>query len=104
MPQVDTPTASALLERMLLIRAYEENNCALQAAGNFPGTCTSIGQEAAAVGVVAALGPDDLIITNHRSAGHRPGRQAGWSSSTKPAGCAASARKCRRSCTMATCS
>ena len=76
MPQVDTPTASALLERMLLIRAYEENNCALQAAGNFPGTCTSIGQEAAAVGVVAALGPDDLIITNHRSAGHLLARGA----------------------------
>jgi pyruvate dehydrogenase E1 component alpha subunit len=65
-----------MLERMMLIRAYEENNCALQAAGNFPGTCTSVGQEAAAVGIIAALGPKDLIVTNHRSAGHLLARGA----------------------------
>jgi pyruvate dehydrogenase E1 component alpha subunit len=77
MTQTETPAGrSAMLESMMLIRAYEENNRALQAAGNFPGTCTSIGQEAAAVGVVAALGPDDLIITNHRSAGHLIARGA----------------------------
>lgn len=66
----------SMLERMMLIRAYEENNCALQAAGNFPGTCTSVGQEAAAVGIIAALGPKDLIVTNHRSAGHLLARGA----------------------------
>jgi TPP-dependent pyruvate/acetoin dehydrogenase alpha subunit len=77
MPQVDTlASPSAMLERMMLIRAFEENNRALQAAGNFPGTCTSVGQEAAAVGVVAALGPNDLILTNHRSAGHLLARGA----------------------------
>src|ERR1700722_7991638 len=65
-----------MLEQMMMIRAFEENNCALQAAGNFPGTCTSVGQEAAAVGAVAALGPNDLIITNHRSAGHLLARGA----------------------------
>jgi pyruvate dehydrogenase E1 component alpha subunit len=74
------PSASAnpiaMLERMMLIRAFEENNRALQAAGNFPGTCTSVGQEAAAVGVVSALGPNDLILTNHRSAGHLISRGA----------------------------
>ena len=60
MPDADTLTSSsAMLERMMLIRAFEENNCALQAAGNLPGTCTSVGQEAAAVGVVFALGPND---------------------------------------------
>ena len=58
MTAVDTLDSSKeMLERMMLIRAFEENNCALQAAGNFPGTCTSVGQEAAAVGAVAALGP-----------------------------------------------
>src|ERR1700722_1159877 len=65
-----------MLEQMMMIRAFEENNCALQAAGNFPGTCTSVGQEAAAVGAVAALGPKDFIVTNHRSAGHLLARGA----------------------------
>jgi TPP-dependent pyruvate/acetoin dehydrogenase alpha subunit len=69
---------TAMLERMMLIRAFEENNRAMQAAGggHFPGTCTSVGQEAAAVGVVTALGPKDLILTNHRSAGHLLARGA----------------------------
>ena len=69
---------AAMLESMMLTRAYEENNVALQAAGggHFPGTCTSVGQEAAAAGVVAALAPDDLILTNHRSAGHLLARGA----------------------------
>jgi pyruvate dehydrogenase E1 component alpha subunit len=66
----------SLLENMLLIRAYEAKNVAEQAAGRSPGTCTSVGQEASAVGVVRALGPDDLILTNHRSAGHLLARGA----------------------------
>ena len=65
-----------LLEQMLLIRAYEEAIVAGSAAGTGPGTCTSVGQEAAAVGVINALGADDLILTNHRSAGHLLARGA----------------------------
>jgi pyruvate dehydrogenase E1 component alpha subunit len=65
-----------LLEQMLLIRAYEEGIVAGSAAGTVPGTCTSVGQEAAAVGVINALGADDLILTNHRSAGHLLARGA----------------------------
>ena len=65
-----------LLEQMLLIRAYEEAIVAGSAAGKMPGTCTSVGQEAAAVGVVNALSADDLILTNHRSAGHLLARGA----------------------------
>src|SRR5512145_1011306 len=65
-----------LLEQMLLIRAYEEAIVSGSAAGKMPGTCTSVGQEAAAVGVVAALREDDLILTNHRSAGHLLARGA----------------------------
>lgn len=68
--------AQDLLESMMLIRAFEEQNRRLAAAGNFPGTCTSVGQEAAAVGVVKALRSDDLILTNHRSAGHLLARGA----------------------------
>ena len=45
-----------LLQQMLLIRAYEEAIVAGSTAGKVPGTCTSVGQEAAAVGVVNALG------------------------------------------------
>ena len=56
-------TPTDLLARMMLISAFEENNCALQAAGKGAGTCTSVGQEAAAVGVVAALGPTRLFGT-----------------------------------------
>src|ERR1035437_8020879 len=66
----------AMLECMMLVRAFEENNKRLNAAGNFPGTCTSIGQEASAVGVVRALDKHDLILTNHRSAGHLLARGA----------------------------
>src|SRR5579872_2172624 len=79
MPQTDAPgRRRTMLEQMMLIRAYEENNRAMQAAGggHFPGTCTSVGQEAGAVGVVAALAPKDLIVTNHRSAGHLLARGA----------------------------
>lgn len=74
-----TPNDSRLvsmLETMMLIRAYEQTLVELHAAGNFPGTCTSVGQEAAAVGVVHALARSDLILTNHRSAGHLLARGA----------------------------
>lgn len=70
------PDARALLEMMMLVRGFEDQNRNLNAAGNFPGTCTSVGQEAAGVGVVAALTQDDLILTNHRSAGHLLARGA----------------------------
>lgn len=65
-----------LLEQMLLIRTYEEAIVNGSAAGKIPGTCTSVGQEAAAVGVVNALNTEDLILTNHRSAGHLLARGA----------------------------
>src|SRR3954464_3864540 len=67
---------AALLEAMMLARAFEEQNVQLAAQGKAPGTCTSVGQEAAGVGVVKALGPQDLILTNHRSAGHLLARGA----------------------------
>src|SRR4051794_8663112 len=69
-------TSVAMLETMMLVRGFEEQNRALAAAGKAPGTCTSVGQEAAAVGVIKALGRDDLILTNHRSAGHLIARGA----------------------------
>lgn len=65
----------ARLETMLLIRAYEQQMVELQ-KGGAPGTCTSVGQEACAVGVVAALDDRDRLLTNHRSAGHLIARGA----------------------------
>jgi acetoin:2,6-dichlorophenolindophenol oxidoreductase subunit alpha len=63
------------LETMLLIRAYEQQLVELQRHGA-PGTCTSVGQEACAVGVIDALDGRDRILTNHRSAGHLIARGA----------------------------
>ncbi len=65
----------AMLESMMLIRAYEEA-LAARATPSSPGTCTAVGQEAAAVGVVHALDARDRILTNHRSAGHLLARGA----------------------------
>lgn len=67
---------ASMLECMMLIRAYEEKTAEIQASGAAAGTCTSVGQEASAVGVVAALDGDDRILTNHRSAGHLLARGA----------------------------
>lgn len=75
-PKPPANNPQQLLEQMLLIRAYEEAIVNGSAAGKMPGTCTSVGQEAAAVGVVNALAPEDLILTNHRSAGHLLARGA----------------------------
>jgi acetoin:2,6-dichlorophenolindophenol oxidoreductase subunit alpha len=63
---------AALLESMMLVRAYEHK---LPELGQSM-VCTSVGQEASAVGVVRALTTDDLILTNHRSAGHLIARGA----------------------------
>lgn len=75
MQQSKGNSPASMLECMMLIRAYEEKLAALQATG-IAGTCTSVGQEASAVGVVRALGAEDRILTNHRSAGHLLARGA----------------------------
>ncbi|HEX9984599.1 MAG TPA: thiamine pyrophosphate-dependent dehydrogenase E1 component subunit alpha [Thermoanaerobaculia bacterium] len=70
------PGVLAALESMLLIRTFEEKSASLQAAGQSPSMCTSVGQEASAVGVISALTSRDRILTNHRSAGHLIARGA----------------------------
>lgn len=72
---VDRSVVQAL-ETMLLIRNFEEKSAALQAAGKSGSMCTSVGQEASAAGVMSALAQRDLILTNHRSAGHLLARGA----------------------------
>ncbi len=60
-----------LLRKMYLIRAFEDQAEQLYAQGRIHGTMhLSIGMEASAVGAVAALEPDDFILSTHRGHGH----------------------------------
>jgi acetoin:2,6-dichlorophenolindophenol oxidoreductase subunit alpha len=59
------------LLQMYQIRAFEEQAEKSYMAGKIHGTMhLSIGQEASAVGSVAALNPDDFILSTHRGHGH----------------------------------
>jgi pyruvate dehydrogenase E1 component alpha subunit len=61
----------AMLRQMYKIRAFEEMAEQLYAMGKIHGTMhLSIGMEASAVGAIAALRPDDLILSTHRGHGH----------------------------------
>src|SRR5437764_12176716 len=60
-----------LYERMVLIREFEEGVKFLFLEGSMPGTIHQCqGQEATAVGVCAALGPEDFITSTFRGHGH----------------------------------
>ncbi len=60
-----------LLRQMYTIRAFEEMAEQLYALGKIHGTMhLSVGMEASAVGSVAALRADDLILSTHRGHGH----------------------------------
>jgi TPP-dependent pyruvate/acetoin dehydrogenase alpha subunit len=60
-----------LFARMCLIRAFEQRVSSLYRGAEIPGFIhTSLGQEAVAVGVCAALRDDDWIATTHRGHGH----------------------------------
>jgi len=62
---------------MLLIRRFEERAAELRMAGFIPGFLhPSIGQEAVAVGVCAALEEGDVITSTHRGHGHMLARGA----------------------------
>jgi len=60
-----------MLRRMWLIRAFEEKAEQIFAAGKLHGTMhLCIGQEASAVGALAALEDDDYLFSTHRGHGH----------------------------------
>jgi len=59
------------LRQMVLIRRFEEKTGEAYSLGKIGGFChLYIGQEAVAVGVMAALRPDDHIISAYREHGH----------------------------------
>jgi pyruvate dehydrogenase E1 component alpha subunit len=65
------PDKRDLLRQMYTIRAFEEMAEQLYAMGKIHGTMhLSIGMEASAVGSIAALRPEDLVLSTHRGHGH----------------------------------
>jgi TPP-dependent pyruvate/acetoin dehydrogenase alpha subunit len=69
--ELDVTTKHKLLRQMYTVRAFEEMAEQLYAIGKIHGTMhLSIGMEASAVGAVAALRPDDFILSTHRGHGH----------------------------------
>ena len=57
--------------RMVLIRRFEERLASLFSEGLITGTSHfCLGQEACAMGAIAALAPSDLVTSNHRGHGH----------------------------------
>jgi pyruvate dehydrogenase E1 component alpha subunit len=60
-----------LYRTILLIRRFEERALDLSRSGEIVGGIHPyIGQEAVAAGVVETLGPDDVVLSNHRGHGH----------------------------------
>jgi len=69
--ELDAQTLQELYARMLLIRRTEERLQRMFADGEIPGFIhLSIGQEAVAAGVAAALSPLDTLASTHRGHGH----------------------------------
>src|SRR5437773_7872871 len=62
--------ARRMLRQMLLIRRFEEKAAEAYALGKIGGFChLYIGQEAVAAGSLAALRPDDYVISSYREHG-----------------------------------
>ncbi|WP_020660441.1 thiamine pyrophosphate-dependent dehydrogenase E1 component subunit alpha [Amycolatopsis benzoatilytica] len=69
---IDGPTALQLYESMVRVRQFDEyaRRIFLQGAEGFRGALhDGIGQEAVSAGVVAALRPDDPVVSSHRGHG-----------------------------------
>lgn len=71
LPELDKATALKLLQRMALIRHFEQTAYLRYLQGEIPGTLHQCqGQEAVAVGVCSVLGHRDWITSTHRPHGH----------------------------------
>jgi pyruvate dehydrogenase E1 component alpha subunit len=68
--RTDPAILKVLLEKMLLIRRFEEKAAELYTLGKIGGFChLYIGQEAVGVGAISMLGPDDYILGSYRDHG-----------------------------------
>jgi pyruvate dehydrogenase E1 component alpha subunit len=68
---IDREHVLGLLRQMLRIRRFEEKCAELYGAGRIRGFLhLYIGEEAVAVGVMQALGPDDAVVATYREHGH----------------------------------
>ena len=65
-----------VLERMLMMRRFEETVCAVAEDNFFGHFHLYIGQEATGAAVIEAMSDDDLALTTHRNHGHIIGRGA----------------------------
>ncbi len=76
--QISPELQTHLYIRMVRIRKFEEKIAELcQESDRMPGMqILANGQEAVAAGVVSALKPEDVIVSNHRSHGHLLARGA----------------------------
>lgn len=71
MSRLQAPAAREILERMWLIRAFEEAASEQYGRGNLHGLLhLSIGQEGVAVGACSTLDSGDWVVGGHRSHGH----------------------------------
>jgi len=69
-PAAEADALRRMLRDMLVIRRFEEKAAEAYAHGKIGGFChLYIGQEAVAVGTMAALRPDDYIMTSYREHG-----------------------------------
>jgi len=69
--QKDPQLLKDLLEKMLLIRRFEEKAAEMYTLGKIGGFChLYIGQEAVSVGAISALEPQDAILCSYRDHGH----------------------------------
>jgi pyruvate dehydrogenase E1 component alpha subunit len=68
---LDAETARRWLGQMLLIRRFEEKAAELYGSGKIRGFLhLCIGEEAVSVGAMAALGPEDNVVSSYREHGH----------------------------------
>jgi len=67
----DGPDGPALLETMIRIRRFEEKAAEMYARGRIHGFLhLYIGEEAVGTGVMAAVRPDDYVVSHYREHGH----------------------------------
>ena len=71
MADMDKADLLSLYRQMLLIRRFEEKSAEMYALAKIAGFLhLYIGEEAIAVGAIAALRPDDYVISSYRDHGH----------------------------------